>query len=627
MKKTILLLFAIFAHCTVWAQSIHLIPQPVEMQTKPGSFAIHAGTVVGYQQSAAKPVADMFAEKIARATGFELKKQRTGAIQFALNTKPDATLGKEGYTLDVNAKGVRVSANEAAGLFYGMQTLLQLFPPEIERSTPVKRRWALPYVHIKDYPRFAWRGLMLDVSRHFFSKDDVKRYIDRMARYKYNVFHWHLTDDNGWRLEIKSLPKLTSVGGCRVQRYGRFGDRDAPKPDEPATDCGFYTQEDVREIIAYARERHIEVMPEIDVPGHSMAAIAAYPEFSCTQSPVRVSPGHKFSEWYEDGTFKMLEDNTMNPADENVYALLDKVFGEVAALFSYPYIHVGGDECYMGYWEQNAACQALMKKENMTKAYQLHGYFMKRVEQIISAKGKKMIGWDEVLEGGVSPSVTVMSWRGIKGGIEAAHAGHNVVMASNDDVYIDLIQGDPVVEPEATAYKTVRLKRTYNFEPVPEGVDAKFILGGEACLWSEKTPTLRHAEYLSWPRAWATADIWWSPKGNKDWDNFVARMEHHFERSDQAAINYARSAYDPVVKSFMQGDQLMVEMSTEVNGLDIYYTLDGTHPDAFGPRYAQPIAIPQGSVTLRTISYRDGKPVGRMVVLPRETLKQRVGKK
>lgn len=624
MKQYLLFLCFCMVLAKLVAQAPLIIPQPVEIKTLPGAFTLHAGTTIGYQQSEAKAVADMFAEKIARATGYELKRQRSGLIQFQLNPKPAANIGKEGYTLEVTGKGIRVAANETAGLFYGMQTLLQLFPVEIESKTPIKRQWSVPNVRITDYPRFGWRGLMLDVSRHFFSKDEVKRYIDRMARYKYNVFHWHLTDDNGWRLEIKSLPKLTAVGGCRVQRYGKFGAHEAPKPGEPATDCGFYTQEDVREILAYARERHVSVLPEIDVPGHSMAMLAAYPELSCSKTPdIRVSPGHSFAEWYDNGTFKMLEDNVLNPADEKVYEVMDKVFTEVAALFPYPYVHVGGDECYMGNWEKDPGCQALMQKNGMKGVVELHGYFMKRMEQILTAKGKKMIGWDEILEGGISPEAAVMSWRGIKGAVEASHLGHEVVMTPNDYLYIDLIQGDPAVEPDATAYKTVRLKTLYDFEPVPEGVDAKYVLGGQACLWSEKTYTLRHAEYLSWPRAWASADLWWSPKGSKNWDYFITRMEKHFERSDMAEINYARSAYDAIVKTSLQDNKLMATVQTEINGLDIYYSLDETIPDKFGPRYTQPIEVPEGPVTLKVVTYRAGKPIGRVVALSRAELKKR----
>ena len=624
MRTILLLLF--FPLTALFAQNIAVIPQPVSVQALKGSFRLTAQTTIGYGTTAAKPAAEMLAAHFAAPTGYRLKVQRQGLIQLRLNTKPNAALGKEGYTLDVNAQGIRIAANEPAGLFYGVQTLLQLFPPEIESKTRVKKvAWAAPAVRITDYPRFGWRGMMLDVSRHFFAKEDVKRYIDRMARYKYNVFHWHLTDDNGWRIEIKALPKLTEVGACRVQRYGRWGEYQAPQPGEPATDCGFYTQEEVREIVAYAAERHITVLPEIDVPGHSMAAIAAYPELCCTKdTSIRVNPGSRFSEWYGNGKFKMLIDNALNPSDENVYTFLDKVFSELAPLFPNPYVHIGGDECYHGYWEKDPGCQALMQRDSLKDTHELQSYFIKRVEKILQSKGKKLIGWDEILEGGLAPDAAVMSWRGFEGGIEAAKLGHEVVMTPNDYVYTDLLQGDPVVEPDQTSYKRVRLKKTYEFEPVPDSIDPKYILGGQANLWTEKVYTIRQAEYMNFPRAWALADIYWSPKGSNKWDAFVPRMEQHIQRADFAECNYARSAYDAIVTANMQDGKLMTNVSTEVGGLDIYYTLNESLPDTFSQRYTEPVAIPDGPVTLKVATFRNGKPAGKMIALRRDDLMRRV---
>jgi hexosaminidase len=619
---------ALLTLCTLSlsAQIPALIPQPVSVKAMAGSFILQSATSISVSKPEARGVAEMLVQHLNRATGYNIRISNAGHIRFILNNTLDATIGQEGYTLEVNGKTVKITANTTTGLFYGMQTLLQLLPPEIERSSASQRTsWRIPAVMITDYPRFEWRGVMLDVSRHFFSKEDVKKYIDRMARYKYNVFHWHLTDDNGWRVEIKSRPLLTKIGGCRVQRYGKFGGHAAPKPDEPATDCGFYTQEDIKEIVAYAAMRHVSVLPEIDVPGHSMAAIAAYPELSCTKIKPGVSPGHTFADWHDDGTFTMLEDNTLNPSDEKVYAFLDDVFGEIATLFPFDYIHMGGDECYHGYWEKDPGCQALMEKQGLKKAMDLQDYFVGRVEKIVRSKGKKLIGWDEILEGELAPQTVVMSWRGMKGGVEAAHRGHKFVMSANDYLYIDLAQGEDLVEPDATRYKRVSLKKTYDFEPMPDGVDAKSMLGGQVSLWSEKIPTLRHAEYMTWPRTWAAADMFWSPKGTKNWNAFIERMEQHFERFDAAGVNYARSVYDPVVKMSMKDGKLMAEMTTEINGLDIYYSLDETTPDSFGMRYTQPIVIPEGnSVTLKAISYRNGKPVGKLLVLPAENLKKRV---
>jgi len=628
MKQCSTLLAFLCAAFYLSAQTPSIIPQPVNFTFTRGlAFKLTAQSTIGGNTAEARETAQVLADKLAKPTGFVFKVRNSGIIQLNIKKTADATLGDEGYTLSVNSTGVKIEANKPAGLFYGVQTLLQLFPKEIESPTKVDGKWTIAACSITDYPRFGWRGMMLDVSRHFFSVADVKRYIDRMATYKYNVFHWHLTDDEGWRIEIKSFPNLTKKGACRVQRYGKWGLHAAPAPGEPATDCGFYTQEEIKEVVAYAAARHIQVLPEIDVPGHSSAAVAAYPELCCTKDPnVPVSPGHKFAEWFGNGEFKMLVDNTLNPSDENVYAFLDKVFGEVATLFPFPYVHVGGDESYHGYWENDPGCKALMAKENLKNTHELQSYFTKRVEKIVKSKGKKIIGWDEILEGGLAPEASVMSWRGLEGGIDAAKQGHYVVMSPNDYVYIDLLQGDALVEPDQTSYKKVRLNKTYSFEPVPEGIDPKFILGGQANLWSEKVPTIRFAEYMTWPRAWATADIYWSPKESKNWEKFIARMEDHFERSEVAGIHYARSAYDPIVTGTMKDGKLYANVTTEISGLDIYYTLDETNPDQYTTKYTGPVEVPDGgSVTFKSVTFRDGKQIGRVVPVHRDELKKRSG--
>lgn len=627
MQKLLVLLVLTFFTNVLISQNNNIIPQPVSFSYTRGlPFKLTAATTIGGNNAEAQVAARQLANDISRSTGFSFTIRKQGAIQLTINKTPDATIGDEGYTLNVRAGSIRINANKAAGLYYGAQTLLQLLPPEIESQTVTTARWSIPACTVTDYPRFAWRGVMLDVSRHFFSKNDVKRYIDRMARYKYNVFHWHLTDDEGWRIEIKSLPKLTEIGACRVPRYGKWGTHEAPKEGEAATDCGFYTQEDIREVVAYAAERHIQILPEIDVPGHSSAAIAAYPELCCTQDPsMKVSPGNKFAEWYGDGKFKMLTDNTMDPSSDGVYTFLDKVFTEVAALFPFGYIHAGGDECYHGYWETDPDCMALMAKEGLKNTHELQSYFTKRIEKIIQSKGKKLIGWDEILEGGLAPAAAVMSWRGSEGGIEAAKQGHDVVMSPNDFVYIDLLQGDAMVEPDQTSYKKVRLQKTYEFEPLPDGIDPKYILGGQTNLWSEKVPTIRQAEYMTFPRAWALADIYWSPKGSKNWDGFTRRMENHMERADFSGCNYARSAFDAIVTATVKDNVLLANVATEVNGLDVYYSLDESLPDKYSSKYTQPIVVPDGkAVTLKVITYRDGKPVGKMIPLSREELLKRV---
>jgi hexosaminidase len=625
--KQLLLFFLTFVVLTISKaqNNLNLIPQPVEIQTQSGSFSLKSGQSIGFNKQEAQAVAAMLAQKLNTATGFGMKaSQGSGAIQLVINEKANEKLGKEGYTIDVAGKGVQITANEVTGLFYGTQTLLQLLPKEIESKIESKSAWAIPAVKITDFPRFGWRGIMLDVSRHFFSKEEVKKYIDQLARYKFNVFHWHLTDDNGWRIEIKSLPKLTEVGAWRVQRAGHYGDRPEPKEGEPATYGGFYTHEDIKEIVKYAQERHITIVPEIDVPGHSMAALAAYPELSCTKQKVYVNSGTQFADWYGNGTFKMKVENTLNPSDEKVYEFLDKVFTEVAMLFPNPYIHVGGDECYKGYWAQDAGCQALMKKLNIRHVEDLQGYFMNRIEKILDAKGKKLLGWDEILEGGISPKATVMSWRGMKGGIEAAHLGHDVVMTPAGFAYLDYVQSDPTLEPPIYSY--LRAKTTYSLEPVPDGVEAKHILGGQGNLWTEQIPTLRHAEYMTYPRAWALSEVFWSPKEKKNWDGFTPRMEKHFERADVAEINYSKGVYDAIVRTSRKDGKMTLSMETEIAGMEIYYTIDDTMPDKYSLKYTKSIELPEANITLRVQTYRNGIPTGRLITLKKQDLENRVGR-
>lgn len=624
--KNLIFLFCMFTSMTYGQNAtIQVIPQPVEIQQNNGHFVLSENAVITYNKQEAKQVADMLMNKLSVPTGFNISAQigTNGAIRLVLNDEVDTRIGSEGYVLESSPKDILINSNQPAGLFYGVQTLLQLFPKKIENNSVSHASWIVPAVKITDYPRFGWRGLMLDVSRHFFTVDEVKNYIDEMSRFKLNTFHWHLTDDNGWRIEIKSLPKLTEIGAWRVPRHGYFGQREAPKPGEKATYGGFYSQDEIRDIVKYAQDRFITILPEIDVPGHSMAAVASYPELSCTQNPdTRVNPGSNFSEWHNDGTFTMFIDNTLNPSSEKVYDFLDKVFTEVAALFPGDYIHVGGDECYKGYWEKDKGCQVLMKNLNVKDVEKLQGYFMSRVEKILTAKDKKMIGWDEILEGGISPGATVMSWRGIEGGIEAAKMGHDVVMSPTTYAYLDYTQGDPTVDPPI--YATLRMQKCYSFEPVPDGVDPKFILGGQGNLWTEQLPTFRSIEYMTYPRAWALSEIFWSPKESKNWNNFIMRVENQFDRSDIAGYNYSKAMYDAIVKAYRMDGKLMLSLDSEVPGLDIYYTMNGTMPDDRSAKFVQPVEVPDGPITLRVVTYRNDKPVGHLITLSRELLEGRV---
>jgi hexosaminidase len=621
MKKLIIIFSLLFTQIT-FAQ-INIIPEPQSIQKLSGEFTLTKDTKVNIPISKpeVRSIAQFFIESISAPTGFRpsisenIKFNTSKSINFILEEKPLSAPDK--YTLEVSTKHINIKASSPQGMFYAVQTLMQLLPKQIENKSLQKISWKVPAVSISDAPRFGWRGVMLDVSRHYFGKEYVKKFIDQLARLKFNSFHWHLTDDQGWRIEIKSYPKLTSVGAWRVQRTGKWWDRETPKEGEERSYGGFYTQDDIREIVKYAQDRYITILPEIDVPGHSLAALASYPEFACGGGKFDVNGGWKF---YKD------VENTLCPANEQVYVFLDKVFGEIAQLFPNPYIHVGGDEAYKGYWEKSPECQALMKREGLKTLEELQSYFIKRVEKIIQSKGKRMIGWDEILEGGLAPDATVMSWRGMKGGITAAKQNHQVVMSPWEYVYLDLYQGDPNIEPQT--YGMARLKKTYSFDPTPKGIDEKLILGGQGNLWTESVPTTRHLEYMLYPRVLAISEALWSPKEKKNWNSFTQKLENYFPRMDEAKLNYALSMYDAIVRTEKDDKgKLKVELSTETEGLDIYYTFDGTNPDDFSAKYqGKMIAPPNSATTLKVITYQNNKPKGKQITLTMKDLQDRVGR-
>lgn len=537
----------------------------------------------------------------------------------------DPSIPKEGYRLKVSASGIALTATSPAGIFYGVQTLLQLLPKEIESKTTAKNivNWKIPFVTIEDYPRFGWRGVMLDVVRHWFTKEQVKDFIDDMVQFKFNMLHLHLSDDQGWRIEIKSLPKLTETGAWRADRTGRWGDFTKPSPGEPKTYGGFYTQEDMKELIQYAQDRFVTIIPEIDVPGHSLAAVASYPELTCTtDSTYQVNAGERFMIWPGNGKFYGILDNTLCPANEKVYEFLDKVFTEIAAIFPYEYIHMGGDECYKGYWEKSEAVKQLMQKEGLKDMHEVQSYFVKRVQKIINSKGKKMMGWDEIMEGGLASGASVMSWQGMKGGTAAAKAKHHVVMSPNDFAYVDLYQGDPIAEPPT--YSKVLLNKSYQFDPLPPGVDSQYILGGQCNLWSERLHTVRHMQYMLWPRALAIAESVWSPTSKKNWPDFVKRVENQMERFDVAEINYSRSMYDPIFTAKKDSNgELLIELSTQIEGLDIHYSFDEFPPDRFYPIYKTGLSVPKDAANLKVVTYRGQEQVGKQISMPLAELKKR----
>lgn len=520
---------------------VSIIPMPVSMKRTNSHFTVTSKTGIVVQQGHAEAlrVAHMLAQKFENAAGFtvtvsEGNEQNLGKDIIYFTTKgAEPSLGTEGYQLSVTNEVVTVKALEPAGLFYGMQTISQLLPAEIESSTKVADMvWQIPGVEIEDKPRFKWRGMHLDVSRHFMPLDFVKKYIDNMAMHKLNTFHWHLTEDQGWRLEIKKYPKLTEVGAWRKETLIGHA-KDKPYTFDGKPHGGFYTQEQAREIVEYARERFITVVPEIEMPGHAKAAIAAYPELGVTGEQVEVA-----TYW---GVFPDIFN-----VEESTFAFLEDVLTEVMDIFPGEYIHIGGDEALKDQWKASDRIQEKIKELGLKDEHELQSYFIRRMEKFINAKGRKLIGWDEILEGGLAPNATVMSWQGLEGGIAAAKAGHDVVMTPIQYLYFWAAQGNPETEPLAGSGYTP-LEKVYRFDPVPEELtpeEAKFVIGAQGCAWTEYMEGPKDVEYMVFPRMSALAEIVWSPKDSKNWKDFTNRLPKQFKRYDMREINYAKIPLD-----------------------------------------------------------------------------------
>ncbi len=498
-----------------------------------------------------------------------------------LRLDPTAPHSPEGYRLVVGVDGVDISAGSSAGLFYGLQTLRQLLgaAPGVmdvravgQSSSATPSPW-VPAVTIEDAPRFPYRGLHLDVSRHFRSVEFVKRYIDLMARFKLNRFHWHLTDDQGWRIEIKQYPRLTSVGGCRAETM--VEKHFDPYVGDGTPHCGFYTQDEVRDVVAYAAARHVTIVPEIEMPGHAVAALAAYPELACTPGPFQVR-----TTWGVD-------ENIFCPS-ERTFAFLEDVLTEVIALFPGRYVHIGGDEAPKKRWEGSPLAQEVIRREGLKDEHELQSYFVRRIERFLSAHDRRLIGWDEILEGGLAPQATVMSWRGESGGIQAARMGHDVIMTPNSHLYLDYYQGDPEHEPLAIG-GFVPLQKVYSYEPVPEVLtedEGRHVLGAQGNVWTEYLKTDDAVEYMAYPRALALAEITWSPRGARDWQDFMARLPNALRQLDALGVHYRL----PHVEG-LEGDRLTLtpavtlRLRTALPDATIRYTLDGSDPTMASPLY------------------------------------------
>ncbi|GAB3907011.1 hypothetical protein GCM10028826_11340 [Mucilaginibacter boryungensis] len=587
-----------------------------------GSFVFNTKTIIQTDaggQRAVKFLSDFLLNNWKFKTKVIARLQKATHNTVAINTRGATHLPAEGYRLHIAPSGITLTAN-GAGLFYGLQTLIQLFPNNVKGIA------ALPCLTIEDSPRFAYRGLMLDVSRHFFTISEIKDLLDLMAYYKLNRFHWHLTDDQGWRLEIKSYPKLTQIGAWRVPRITGFSSNTIPpQPGEKATDGGFYTQQEVREIIRYAGERHIEVMPEIDVPGHSMAAIASYPELCVTRdTSIKVSPGSSFAKWFPNGTYEMYIDNTLNPTDERVYQFLDKVFGEVAALFPYEYIHIGGDECFKGFWEKDAGVQAFMKKMGIKTTHELQSYFISRLNTIIQSKHKKLIGWDEIMNGGGNENVAVMNRFGEKGAIEQVKRKQDIILApGNNGLYFDYAQSASDMEPSSHGGYSP-LWKAYNYNPDYTDLttaDRTHILGVEACVWTEHIPSVAKLQYMLLPRLLALAETGWAKQSNKSYQRFVANaLPIHLERFDKTGINYRVPTVFNYTDTVIVTNNYQLNVTSPIPGAKIFFTFNNNIPGDADIEYKGPVTIhiPTGKkIILKTIVIT---PAGRRSVVTRTVL-------
>ena len=505
----------------------------------------------------------------------------------------DSAKGPEAYRLDVTPRGVAISAPRHAGLFYGLQTLRALLEAERARggaSAPTSMAASLPGVHIADAPRFSYRGLHLDVGRHFAPVSFVKRYIDLMTRYKYNTFHWHLTEDQGWRIEIKKYPRLTEIGGCRKET--QLGRNRNPYVGDSIRYCGSYTQDEIRDVVAYAKSRYVTVIPEIEMPGHAKAALASYPELGCGPGP------------YEVWTTWGVDPNILCPKEET-FTFLENVLTEVMALFPSTYIHIGGDEAPKTVWQQSPVAQAVIKRENLKDEHELQSYFIRRMEKFLNAHGRQLIGWDEILEGGLAPKATVMSWRGINGGIAAARQNHDVVMTPTSNTYFDYVQGDRRFEPTWTG-NYLPIETVYAFDPaVPDSLtpeQSKHIIGTQGQLWSEYMYNTGQVEYMAYPRALALAEVAWSPKAGRDFESFRRRLLPRLLGLDRLGVNYRFPSADNGLERnrVVTGDSVVVEIRSALPEAEIRYTLDGTEPSATSTRYTAPlrIAVPADGISV-----------------------------
>lgn len=578
--------------------TISIIPQPQSVVEMDGTFTITKETRICLDDLSEEMlrVAGFLNERLRQAAGFELEVvSEPGKDNFIAFRNKEGV--PESYTIDAGPDSFVVGYADGAGAFYAIQTLLQLLPVEIFSQEPQKGiEWTIPCCSISDAPRFKYRGMHLDVCLHYFDLEFLKRYIDIMAAHKVNRFHWHLTEDQGWRLEIKKYPLLTEKGQWRKETViGSLGSGIY----DGIPHGGYYTQEQVKELVKYAADRYVTIIPEIELPGHALAAIACYPELSCG-----------LEDHYETATRWGIFKQVYCPK-ESTFAFLEDVFDEVFELFPSELVHIGGDECPKASWKACPDCQALIKKLGLKDEYELQSYFVTRMEKYINSKGRQIIGWDEILQGGLAPNAKVMSWLGEEGGIKAAQQHHEVVMSPHQKYYLDYWQADPYSEPLAMSGPTT-LRTMYEYEPVPEVLtkeESKYIIGVEGCVWTEYMPTPERVEYMAWPRMCAIAETGWT-HSEKDWDGFTRRLEKHFGRLDGMGVDYCDAFFNPMIVFHKDTPHnMIVSMTVDAPDAEIHYTLDGSVPTIDSPVYGIPFSINRSQV-VSALAFRDGKPVG-----------------
>lgn len=579
---------------SVASNQIQIVPKPNQLEIGEGSFSISKETTLIISNEN-RVIGSLLEEKL----GFKLQtsKSDNNFIKFEINE--DIIKNKEGYKLIITPKGIIILAATPRGLFYGLQTLFQILPSKIEDKNNKRiSKWVIPTLEINDGPNFKWRGMHLDVGRHFFTVDFIKKQLEVMAMFKMNTFHWHLTEDQGWRIEIKKYPKLTSIGSKRLDEGKEYG--------------GFYTQEQIKEVVNYAAELHIDVVPEIELPGHSLAALVAYPELGCTGGPYKVR-----NIWG-------VEPDIYCAGKEEVFLFIEDVLEEVISLFPYEYFHIGGDEAPKARWKTCANCQKRMSDEGLQNEHELQSYFIKRVEQVLQNHNKKMIGWDEILEGGLAESASVMSWRGENGGIEAANMGHDVVMTPGEFVYLDHYQGSSKVEPVAIGGYTT-LEKTYSYNPIPKEIEtskAHHVLGTQGNLWTEYMYNENDMEYRAWPRLIALAEVGWTSTNKKNFNDFLIRMENQFSRLDYHQVNYHIPLPEGVPNHVAFIDSAKLAFST-TRPLAMYYTTDGSEPNLNSRKYTDTLLFTSSTIIKICTALKHGKmsPVRTITVEKQMPLK------